>query len=349
VRTPKGLGDDAGARVEAAAIAHLGQYLATRTGAARVAVSELRRLPHGSVQENWEFRAEFDGGALAGPQHLVLRINAATHLSESRDKASEFAIMRAVQGAGVALAAPILCCSDDAVIGKPFILMRWFPGSADGATIVSVPSEARQSIAVRLAQELAKLHAIQPPLADLAMLGPPPGDAAQQRIAELTQALERRDEPYPVAEWALRWLIRRAPPPAPPVLCHRDFRTGNYLVAGDQFTALLDWEFAGWSDRAEDIGWFCLGCWRFGAREREAGGLVPRELFYRAYEAASGATLDRERLLFWEVLAALRWLVIALEQRDRCLLGGEASLDLALTGRRPAECELEILMLTEAA
>jgi hypothetical protein len=45
-------------------------------------------------------------------------------------------------------------------------------------------------------------------------------------------------------------------------------------------------------------------------------------------------------------MAALRWLVIALRQRDRCLIGGEASLDLALTGRRPAECELEILKLT---
>jgi aminoglycoside phosphotransferase (APT) family kinase protein len=334
---------------EAAAIARLGRYLAACTGAARVAVSELQRLPHGSVQENWQLHAEFDGGALAGRQHLVLRTNAATRLSESRDKASEFAIMCAVHRAGVMVAEPILCCNDDAVIGKPFILMRWFPGSADGAAIVSASSAARQSVAASLAQELAKVHAIEPPRADLAVLGLPPDDAARQRIAELAQALERRDEPYPVAEWAVRWLSRRAPPPAAPVLCHRDFRTGNYLVDGDRFSALLDWEFAGWSDRAEDIGWFCLGCWRFGARACEAGGLVPREVFYRAYEAAAEIPLDRERLRFWEVLAALRWLVIALEQRDRCLIGGEASLDLALTGRRPAECELEILMLTEAA
>jgi hypothetical protein len=48
-------------------------------------------------------------------------------------------------------------------------------------------------------------------------------------------------------------------------------------------------------------------------------------------------------------MAALRWLVIALRQRDRFLAQGERSLDLALTGRRPAECEFEILRLTEAA
>ena len=152
-----------------------------------------------------------------------------------------------------------------------------------------------------------------------------------------------------MAEWGLRWLIRHAPPPVPSVLCHGDFRTGNYLADADGFVALLDWEFARWSDRDEDIGWFCLGCWRFGAYAREAGGIASRDVFYRAYEAAAGRALDQTRIRYWEVMAALRWLVLALQQRDRFLRGGERSLDLALTGRRPAECEFEILRLTEAA
>lgn len=48
-------------------------------------------------------------------------------------------------------------------------------------------------------------------------------------------------------------------------------------------------------------------------------------------------------------MAALRWLLIALRQRDRFLVQGERSLDLALTGRRPAECEWEILRLLDEA
>ena len=334
---------------EPAAIERLSRQLASCTGASRVAVSELRRLRSGAVQENWALDAMFEGGVLAGARRLVLRADPATRLGESRDKASEFAIMRAVHAAGVAIPEPILCCADRAVIGKPFLVMQWLAGDADGATIVASSSADRAAIAVRLAQELAALHAIRPPRAELDLLGPPPPDAAQARIAALARALVARDDPYPVAEWALRWLARHAPPPVPPVLCHRDFRTGNYLVADGRFSALLDWEFAGWSDPGEDIGWFCLGCWRFGARLSEAGGLMPREIFCRAYEALGGAALDPERLRFWEVLAALRWLVIALEQRDRALVGGERALDLALTGRRPAECELEILMLLEAA
>jgi aminoglycoside phosphotransferase (APT) family kinase protein len=328
--------------------ARLANYLAARTGAARVTVNAARRLRYGAVQENWALDALFAGGALAGGQRLVLRADPSTRLSESRDKVSEFAIMGAVHAAGVTIPEPILCCADPAIIGKPFLIMRWIPGDADGTAIVACSAEARTAIAARLAQELAALHRIRPPHRELDSLGPAPRDAAQERIVAITRALAGRDDTHPVAEWALRWLIRHAPPPSAPVLCHRDFRTGNYLVADDRFTALLDWEFAGWSDPGEDIGWLCLGCWRFGARASEAGGLVSREVFWRAYEAAGGAAPDRERLRFWEVVAALRWLVIALEQRDRALLGGEASLDLALTGRRPAECELEMLMLMEA-
>jgi len=40
--------------------------------------------------------------------------------------------------------------------------------------------------------------------------------------------------------------------------------------------------------------------------------------------------------------------VIALQQADRHMIGGERDLDLALTGRRATECELELLMLLDA-
>jgi aminoglycoside phosphotransferase (APT) family kinase protein len=228
--------------------------------------------------------------------------------------------------------------------------MRWMPGASDGERIVSGElGGAREALAERLATELAKLHELRPTPDAVALLGAPPADPAAARLAPLARFLVSHDEPHPVAEWAVRWLIRHAPPPAAAVLCHGDFRTGNYLADEHGFTALLDWEFAGWSDPAEDIGWFCLGYWRFGAYEREAGGLVPRAWFYRAYEAASGHAVDPARVRYWEVMAALRWLVIALEQRDRFLRGGERSLQLLLNGRRPAECELEILKLTGQA
>jgi len=330
--------------------AELARWLAAATGARAVEIEELRLLPDGAVQQNWLVAGRFIDGSLAGSQRLVLRTDAATGLGLGLDRAGEYQVLRTVHAAGLGVPQPLLLSADGGGLGRPFFLMRCVPGAAAGARIVSGELGGdRHALVARLAAELARLHAILPPQPGLAALPPPPADAAGSRLAQCARLLAEDGEPHPVAEWALRWLIRHKPPPAPPVLCHGDFRTGNFLADAAGFTALIDWEFAGWSDPDEDLGWFCLGPWRFGAYDREAGGIVQRTAFYRAYESASGRAVDPARLRWWEVMAALRWLVIALRQRDRCLVGGERSLDLALTGRRPAECEIEILKLTEAA
>ncbi|HKW55238.1 MAG TPA: phosphotransferase family protein [Stellaceae bacterium] len=335
---------------EAATRERLAQFLCETANARSVDILELRRLSGGAVQENWLLLAAIEGGALAGRQKLVLRTDAATSLSMSRDRASEFAVQRLVHAGGVTVPEPLFLCCDAAVIGKPFFVMRWLPGVADGERIVAgALGGSRAVLAERLAQELANLHKLRPKGDALVALGAPPADAAAARLGPLARFLAAHDEPHPAAEWGVRWLMRHAPPPAAPVLCHGDFRTGNYLADERGFIAMLDWDFAGWGDPDEDIGWFCLAYWRFGAYAREAGGLVPRAAFHRAYEAASGRAVDPARTRYWEVMAALRWLVIALEQRDRFLKGGERSLQLLLNGRRPAECELEILRLTEQA
>ena len=95
-----------------------------------------------------------------------------------------------------------------------------------------------------------------------------PGLAAAQRYRQWLGAEASRD---PVLAWGLRWLERNAPPPGEIVLCHRDYRTGNYLVDDGRLTAILDWEFCGWSDPMEDVAWFCSRSWRFGRMDREAG------------------------------------------------------------------------------
>jgi aminoglycoside phosphotransferase (APT) family kinase protein len=327
----------------------LARFLAEATGARAARIDEKRLLPNGAVQENWLVAATLDGGSLGGRQRLVLRTDAATSLGIGLCRAGEFAVQRAVHCAGVSVPEPLLLCEDAAVIGKPFYLMRWLRGEAAARRVVDgAVGGPRETLIGRLAYELAMIHAIRPPRLDLAGLGAPPQDAARARLDEYALLLASDPDPHPVAEWGIAWLRRHLPVPVAPVLCHGDFRTGNFLADRFGFVALLDWEFAGWSDPDEDLGWFCLGYWRFGAYRQEAGGIAPRSVLYRDY-AAAARDVDPRRVRWWEVMAALRWLVIALRQRDRCLVGGERSLELALTGRRPAECELEILKLTEAA
>jgi aminoglycoside phosphotransferase (APT) family kinase protein len=325
----------------------LAQFLAEASDAEQVEIARIALLPGGAIQENWGIDANFEGGRLAGQQRLVLRTDALTGVPSSLGRLEEFAVLRAAFSAGVTVPQPLFACGDAAVVGKPFLVMRRVAGSAAGRPITLDPSleAVRSALAERLGRELARLQTIRPPRADLAFLSPYDGPAGQ--IAEFRAYLDRHPNPRPVLEWALRWAETHRPDPLPPVLCHRDFRTGNYLLDGIKLSAILDWEFAGWGDPDEDIGWFCCKGWRFGRLDREAGGIADRRHFYRGYEAASGRQLDPERVKFWEVYANIRWAVIAMQQSDRYLIGGARSLSTAITGRRATECELELLMLLD--
>ncbi len=319
------------------------RFIAEKTCADRVTDARVSLLPGGAVLRHDRLDFALEGGSMPGTHRWVLRTDGATKLGIGLPRTQEFALQRGLYRAGLKVAEPLFMSCDASLVGAPFFLMRFLPGVAAGAALVAAgPNPA---LAAELGQELAKLHALEFGRA-LHFLPPPPDDAAAARIAQLETWLGEDEEPHPVAVWALRWLKREALAALRPVLCHGDFRTGNYLVDQDRLVGVLDWDFAGWSDPHEDIAWFCARAWRFGAHDREAGGIAARAVFYRAYEEAGGARIDPQRVHYWEVMAALRWLVIALKQRDRFLKQGERSLDLALTGRRVAECELDILMLT---
>jgi aminoglycoside phosphotransferase (APT) family kinase protein len=315
-----------------------------------VEITALTRLCGGALQQNWGLDARFSGGSLDGEQRLVLRTSAATGVAESLTRLQEFAVQKAAFAAGVTVAEPLFATEDPAIFGKPFFIMRQVEGIAapDRITGDRALEPSLPAIAERLGRELAMIHTIRPPRSDLAFLTPHVGVGPTQQIAGFRAHLDRHHTPRPVLEWGMRWLETHVPSPAEPVLCHHDFRTGNYMLDGGTLTAILDWEFAGWGDPHEDIGWFCCKAWRFARLDREAGGIADRASFYGGYERESGGAIDPRRVRFWEVWANVRWAVIALQQTDRHMIGGERDLDLALTGRRATECELELLMLLDA-
>jgi aminoglycoside phosphotransferase (APT) family kinase protein len=332
----------------------LAQFLAEASGAGKVEVEvgKLELLAGGAIQHNWGFEAVFHGGSLAGRQALVLRSDAPTGVPSSLGRIDEFAVLQAVFAAGVTVPEPLFACADPTVFGKPFFVMRRVPGTAQGREITSDPAlePVLPHLAARLGRELARLQTIRPPRPDLVFLPPPTTMAPARQIAGFRAYLDRHPRPRPVLEWGIRWLETHIPQPiGAPVLCHRDFRTGNYMLDGSELTGILDWEFAGWGDPDEDVGWLCCKGWRFARLDREAGGIAGRADFYRGYEAESGRRIDPERVRFWEILANVRWATIALQQSDRYLLGGEKSLSLAFIGRRATECDLELLILLDPA
>lgn len=335
----------------------LADYLREAAGG-KVTIDRLRRLMGGAIQENWLIDVTVDGGPLAGEQALVLRTSPPRGMAESHPPEREFALLKAARGAGVTVPEPLWACDDAAVIGNPFFIMRRISGVSLGQKIVRGPflASARDALARRLGGELARIHTIRPGHPELEFLTVPVPDPASAAIAAYRAYLDGHHAPHPVLEWGLRWAELNAPPAAELVLCHRDYRTGNYMVdvqgpengglEKDGLTGILDWEFAGWGAPMEDIAWFCAKCWRFGANEKEAGGISTRDRFYAGYRVASGREIDPVAVVFWEVMAHVRWALIAMQQAERYYAGAEPALELAAIGRRPAEMELEILILT---
>jgi aminoglycoside phosphotransferase (APT) family kinase protein len=341
---------------DAAARERLCRFLASAAGAGRAAIAGIAPLRGGAIQENWSLDIDLEGGALAGRHALVLRTDAPSRVAASHGRAQEFALLRLARAAGVTVPEPLWLCQDSAVIGRAFYLMRRVPGVAAGHRIVKDSSLGgqRDALAERLGQELARIHAVTPQTAagllpgqSFDFLAPSSANPGLDRVRLYRRYLDDLADPHPALEWGLRWLEVNSHSVGEVTLVHQDFRTGNYLVDERGLTAILDWEFCAWGDPMSDIGWFCARCWRFGAVDREAGGIAARAPFYRGYEAACGRQIDPAAVHYWEVAAHVRWAVVALQQAARHLSGAQRSLELALTGRIVPELEFEILRLID--
>ncbi len=318
---------------------------------APVEITRWERLSGGAIQENIACDVRVASGALAGEHRWVVRTDAASSVGVSHSRAEEFALLTAAHAAGVSVPRPLWLPDDGA--SPAFFVMERVPGSAAGHRLVRDDSLVpdRAVLARELGANLGRLHRVAPPQEALEFLGQPPLDPARERVMTYRADLDALGHAgvNPVLEWGLRWCELNAPTARAAVLLHRDYRTGNYLVHEGHLSAVLDWEFAGWGDPLEDIGWFFARCWRFGQTGRVAGGIGPEEAFLDGYAGTSGRKVHAEDTRYWQVMAHIRWAVIALQQAERHRSGAQASLELALTAHIVPELEWEILDLTEAA
>jgi aminoglycoside phosphotransferase (APT) family kinase protein len=321
----------------------LAGWLREVLAAGEVSVERAERLSGGAIQESWGLELSVDGAPLS----LVLRRDAEGTIGSSRSRKEEYALVSAAWAAGVAVPRPFGFCQDESVAGGPFALVERVRGVGYGPKIVREMRLGgdRAALGRELGHQLARIHAIAPDAALGAMLGPKPADPARAEVARMRRHLDAMGAVRPGLEWALRQAERTAPAPGEVVLTHQDFRTGNFLVDDAGLTAILDWEFAAWSDPMADIGWFCAECWRFSRPDLEAGGLCGREPFYAGYTETSGRSVDSRRVRWWELMAHIRWAVIALQQGRRQASGAEA-LSLALTGAIADPVELAALRMT---
>jgi aminoglycoside phosphotransferase (APT) family kinase protein len=332
-------------KITAPAGAAVALFLRDACAASDVRVESLKLLSGGAIQQNWELAADITGGPHQGKHLWVLRTDAPATVAASLPREREFEIIRFAHEHGLLAPQPLFLSNDTTIIGRPFFIMQKLPGIAAGHKVVRLDLN-RRALARELAQAAARIHALRPPLAALPFLKT---YLARDVIKACRDYLDTLDEPHPVLEWGLRWCERHAPAQEEITFVHRDFRTGNYLVHEGKLAGLLDWEFAALGNPLEDIGWICAKCWCFRHEHHIVGGVADLDDFLPAYEAASGRKVPPEALRYWQVMAHIRWAIIALQQAQRHLSGAEPSLELALTGKIVAELEWEVLVLTDKA
>jgi len=328
--------------LNAASIKKLSAFLSDHF-ASPVTIDNAEKLSGGAIQENWGLHLTVAGGPDKGDYDLVLRCDAPSSVFASHGRAEEFKLLQAAYAAGVKVPKPFVLCTDTTVLGVVFFVMERMPGIAHGHRVTG--GDKNPGLAHELGRQLAKIHTLTPGVAGLDFLAPPAVSPAGTAVAHYRAYLDETDWPCPALEWGLKWLENHAPETTEQVLCHRDFRTGNYLLDKGRLTAILDWEFSGWGDRMEDLGWFTARCWRFGSPHLEAGGIGDARDFYHGYEQQSGVKIDRDGVFYWQVMAHVRWAVIAISQSRRHVSGKEPSLELALTGHVVPELEWQVLAM----
>jgi aminoglycoside phosphotransferase (APT) family kinase protein len=325
--------------------------------AARAVLGERARVegePHklagGTMHDMWAVDTDVPEGRL----ELVVRTSPRVR-GDLTVAQWEFAAISASRRQGVV--APRVYGVGQSAEGEPYLVMERIAGDSSPRPLLRDPAfaDARNRIVAQLAESLVRIHAVRPRDLDVELTGPAPGEDALTAQWRMQSELYERDrlQRYPVLEWAFRWLHRRIQtatgPVQEPVLVHGDFRVGNIMYDAKGLTGVLDWEGCHAGDPLEDLAWLCVRVWRFGQNSLEAGGLVSREDWIRAYEAASGRAVDRARFTLWEVLLNVRWAIITLNQVKTHLDGTVRSQELAAIGRRTAETELEILRLVRAS
>ena len=302
-------------------------------------IANLRALTGGASRTTWAFEA------VTGEkrQPLILRIGPPDDVHAGMELEARAQAAAASAGAPV----PHVLVADDspAALGNPFLICDELKGETIVRRIqrqldAAGGQPARAGLLRQCAQALAAIHRADPEL---------PGLTREDQLAQWRERLDDMNDTTATFEWAFRWLEAYRPAPSAQVLVHGDYRMGNLIVDGADLAAVLDWELVHLGEVYDDLAWFCIRAWRFGApASLGAGGLGSIERFLRDYEEAGATSVDRVAFHWWLVLATLRWGVICRYQAERHLSGQNRSVELATIGRRVSETEWDLLNLLEA-
>jgi aminoglycoside phosphotransferase (APT) family kinase protein len=259
----------------------LAAYLSDCLGTPCCIVSS-RRMSMGQSRAMYVVELDCEGG---GQRTLVIRVEQWGLLGT--DSQDEVRIMQALHAAGYPIAEVLAYDPTNRILGQPFFVMDFVPGT-------SVYTRASLDPFVAA---LDRMHRMDPVEVKLDFLETPcgPRDPALLQVERWYQIYRGGliGEPSPLIEEAAEWLRNNAPSSERVTLVHGDPGPGNYLHADDVLTAVVDWEFTHIGDPSED--------WAYLISMRGMG-VMGEDSWLKYIHEQVGVELDRESLRYWHAL-----------------------------------------------
>jgi aminoglycoside phosphotransferase (APT) family kinase protein len=178
-------------------------------------------------------------------------------LATAHDMAREHRVITALAPTTVPVPGTVLLCEDPEVIGAPFYVMDFVPGTPyrTERELRAIGPERTRAAVLTLVDTLVDLHAVDPAEVGLADFGRPEGFLDRQLRRWGKQLDASRSRELPGME-ELHAALGRAMPRSPaPAVVHGDYRLDNVLIDdGGTLTAVLDWEMSTLGDPLTDLG-----------------------------------------------------------------------------------------------
>ena len=235
---------------------------------------------------------------------------------------------------------------------------RWFPEPALIYAFVPGVTKPKQTVTGRVSglgtnfgprlrgllapqylRHIAAIHTADPSAHDFPSLDRPQVGTTQSALWQLNRARriweEDRGEDVPLVEGALNWLERNLPTLDRVSVVHGDFRSGNFLFDEEtgEINAWLDWERGHLGDRHRDLAWITnrtMGHYGEDGQIYYVCGLVQIGEFHARYSEASGLTVDRDKLFFYQVLNCVQILGSVVASGYRIARLGKSHQDILL-------------------
>ncbi|KJK56384.1 phosphotransferase family protein [Saccharothrix sp. ST-888] len=223
-----------------------------------------------------------------GATRWVLRRPPLGHvLATAHDMAREHRVLAALHRTRVPVPQPLLLVRDEAVIGAPFYLMEYVPGTPhrDAAALTALGPERVHALGLHLVDTLVELHAVDPAAVELADFGRPDGFLERQLRRWGKQLDASRSREVAGIDELHEQLSRSLPASPAPALVHGDYRLDNVLVGpDDRITAVLDWEMSTLGDPLTDLGLLVM----YTELARRYDGILPGAALAEGFPDTAG-------------------------------------------------------------